>query len=79
MTIIGTTIAGNRADSAGGGMLVGHGAVTLTNIRITDNHAGSEGGGGIFRIVGPIVSTNTTVANNTPDNCEPNNLIPGCT
>jgi CSLREA domain-containing protein len=78
-TITGGLVAGNRAigTGAGGGIYQAGGTLKLSHATIRDNRAST--GGGIFRAAGTLTATQTTVANNTPDNCQPDNLIPGCT
>lgn len=83
LTLNHSVVNGNSAGGNGGGiangvggMLVG-GAVTLRNSQVTGNSAAH--GGGIFNNGGTVSLSNSTVAGNTPDNCEPTNSIAGCT
>jgi CSLREA domain-containing protein len=75
-TITGGLIADNRAIAEGGGIFQAGGTLKLTHATIRDNQASS--GGGIFQAGGSLTATQSTVTNNTPDNCQPDNLIPGC-
>lgn len=77
-TITGGVIDGNRAIAGvGGGIYQAGGTLKLSHATIRDNR-GDSGGGGIYQAGGTLTATQTTVANNTPDNCQPDNLIPGC-
>ena len=77
-------VTDNRATGDGGGIALLGGQATFANVGITNNRANADNaeggrGGGIFKTAGTVTATNTTVAGNSPDNCEPDNIIPGCT
>jgi hypothetical protein len=85
VTITTSSITGNDADNGGGGIAV-FGSLNLNSSTITGNTAFHErgGGGGIFAATGaPVTASGTnTVTGNTvagaPDNCAPDELLPGC-
>jgi hypothetical protein len=58
-----TTVSGNSADSEAGGIAAA-GAMTVTRSNITDNHAGTDGGG-IDQLSGDLDVESSTIANNT--------------
>jgi hypothetical protein len=73
LTIENSTIYGNRAESGGGladsasGM---SGALTLTNVTITNNTSTTASGGGIFTLFGPNETAySTIIAANVGGNC----------
>ncbi|MGW6390995.1 hypothetical protein ACWFR1_10905 [Streptomyces sp. NPDC055103] len=75
----GTRIVSNTGNF-GGGIQAARGTVLLTNSRVTDN-AASYQGGGIYvatYLGGAVTLSNTTVENNTPDNCFPPGSVVGC-
>jgi parallel beta helix pectate lyase-like protein len=74
-----TRILHNDAGSLGGG-IYSAGAVAAAHSTISRNTA--RGGGGIYQATegdgNGVVLTSSTVAHNTPDNCEPPGTIQGC-
>jgi predicted outer membrane repeat protein len=68
MSLTGSTVTGNTAEVDGGGIYSG-GILTLTDSTVTNNTATTGAGGGIYQLYGNLSFTNTTVANNNPDNC----------
>ena len=86
VTLTASTVSGNSLPGAfglGGGIALGVGStLNLIDTTVTGNHAASaNGGGGIYANFGAdaTASGTTSVTGNTPDNCNPDNLIPGCT
>ncbi|MGW6360839.1 hypothetical protein ACWFR5_38140 [Streptomyces sp. NPDC055092] len=79
LTMTRTTVSDNTADFGGG--IYNRNAATLTLSSVVDNTAngGPGSGGGIFNSGSTVTLNRTTVRNNTPDNCSPENTIPGCT
>ncbi len=84
VTITSSTISGNRALGGNGGgdgggvIILDNFALNLIDTSITGNSAGTAGGG--LWVEGRTVSGtgSTSVSGNTPDNCLPLNIIPGC-
>jgi predicted outer membrane repeat protein len=84
VTITDSTVGGNTATGSGGGIFnVDSSSVTLGGAtRIEWNHAVLGGGGGIWSSGSPVTASpgwTGTVANNTPDNCEPTMVLGGTT
>ncbi|MFF7126127.1 hypothetical protein [Streptomyces sp. NPDC008240] len=79
LTMTRSTVRGNTADFGGG--IYNRNAATLTLSSVVGNTAngGPGSGGGIFNSGGTVTLDRTLVRNNTPDNCSPENTIPGCT
>jgi hypothetical protein len=78
-TVSDTSVTGNNAGPAGGGIAVNSGLLNLVDSTVTGNSA-QFNGGGIFSTGNPVNASGANdVSNNTPDNCFPPNLIPGCT
>jgi predicted outer membrane repeat protein len=78
-TVSRTSVTGNSAAAFGGGVLVETGvSLNLADSTVTGNSAAISGGG-IYSEGSVIASGTNNVSGNTPDNCEPNNIIPGCT
>lgn len=71
--IIGSTISGNHADSAGGGLIgPGQGTLTIDTSAVTGNFAGDqaglgEGGGGVLCFGCNVVLTSSTVSGNVAE------------
>jgi hypothetical protein len=77
-TLTATTVSNNTAGTTGGGIFLLYGAgLTLDSSSITGNAAGQSGGG--IEFLGSSLSGTATITGNTPDNCDPDNIIPGCT
>jgi hypothetical protein len=86
LTITFSRISRNTASGAGGGIFEATitqkgpsagGPLTLKFSKITRNKAGQ--GGGIFAVPGsPVKPKFTVIARNTPDNCAPPGVVPGC-
>ena len=68
VTIDGSTISGNQATGAGGGIWSGA-SLTISNSTVTGNQAANLGGG-IFH-KGKYQSTNSTISSNRPDDVYP--------
>jgi hypothetical protein len=62
--VINNTSTGQQG---GGIAAINSTATTLTNIRVTANHA--TGAGGVFRLGGTMTTTTSPITANTPDNC----------
>jgi hypothetical protein len=73
--IFGTSFSGNVAGGLGGG-ISNLGTTSLTGSVIRFNKG--SGGGGIATGNTNVRLRRTVVRNNTPDNCNPLNTIPGC-
>jgi hypothetical protein len=74
--------AGGNGGGIANGLTVGQmsfpgGDITLTHSEVRHNSAAH--GGGIFNTSGTVTLSQTKVADNNPDNCEPTNSIAGCT
>ena len=66
-TVVNVLIAGNVAETRGGGLDInGGGRISLTNSEISNNFAG-DFGGGVFSY-GVIACSNSTITGNTKDN-----------
>lgn len=63
LTLSKSTVNGNRAGAAGGGISNEGGTVTLTNANVSENWAELEGGG-IHKFAGTLKMTNVTVNDN---------------
>jgi hypothetical protein len=65
LTIVNSTISGNTSDYSGGGLLnCGNTKAILTNVTITDNHAGGTApsvGGGISQVSSDSITLNNTI------------------
>jgi len=72
-----TAMNGNIATSQGGG-IQNHGAMVLTDDRVTFNRAVQRGGGIFNQGSGTVTLQNTQVEFNSPDNCNPQGTIAGC-
>jgi len=59
-----TTILRNLARSDGGG-ISNSGVLSLADVAIRDNSAGSDGGGGILNFAGTLTITDTTISGNS--------------
>ena len=73
--IFGTSFSGNVSGGLGGG-ISNLGTTSLTGSVIRFNKG--SGGGGIATGNTNVTLRRTVVRNNTPDNCNPLNTIPGC-
>lgn len=75
----GSKVTGNRAAFKGGGILMA-GALRLeAGSEVTGNRAESGGGGGVYMNFGhPAPVNNGRIANNHPDNCAGEPLVPRC-
>jgi uncharacterized repeat protein (TIGR01451 family) len=70
LTVTNSTISGNRADDAGGGLYHAIGTTDLNNVTIANNVAdfdalGQENGGGIYRMAGTVNLKNSLIATNS--------------
>jgi hypothetical protein len=79
----GSVVSDNTATDFAGGIYAFSGTVTLDAAsRVTGNDAKPTdpgSGGGIYKNVGATVTLNGgVVSDNTPNNCAPQNSIPGC-
>ncbi len=63
LTIVNTTISGNSAGAAGGGIYNFDSPVTITNSTISGNNGGDQGGG-IYNYEDTVVLLNSTVSGN---------------
>ncbi len=73
-----STISGDFAGAFGGGIYDDAGQVAATGTQVVRNTA-AAGGGGIYDYGGAATTlTSSSVVNNKPDNCEPDNSITGC-
>jgi Chlamydia polymorphic membrane protein (Chlamydia_PMP) repeat len=63
LTLINSTVSGNRADGSGGGIYNATGTLTLINSTVSGNLADS--GGGITNDSGALKLINSTIADNT--------------
>lgn len=79
LTISESAVRHNRATNRGGG-ISNIGTVTLIRTTVERNTAGDGpgSGGGIFSQFGTVLSTDSRVRNNDPDNCAPAGSVPGC-
>jgi hypothetical protein len=74
-----STISGNSAGGRGGG-IYNQGSLSASRTQIAGNWGGGGGGGVYDDGAGATVAlTESVLAGNTPDNCEPLNSITGCT
>lgn len=72
-----STFERNQALGSGGGAIITRGMTMIDGSRITFNSAGSFGGG-VDLVSGSVTIKKSTIENNTPINCFPQNGIPGC-
>lgn len=84
ITLVNSRVAGNTAVLEAGGIDNNAGTTTLKNTTVTSNAAqsGESGtfGGGIFDFSGIVSLTGSSaVLGNSPDNCAPTGVVPGCT
>lgn len=77
--VTGTVIRGNSAQD-GGGVYNFEGITSISGSMITANYA-SGAGGGIYAdgLAAVVTLTTAPVTRNRPDNCEPADMITGCT
>lgn len=77
--LVQSTVDRNLATGTGGG-IYNVGTTSLSRTLVELNHAVNVGGGGEIRNVAPGVVTLSAsiVRANTPDNCSPQNTVPGC-
>jgi predicted outer membrane repeat protein len=73
--IAGTTFNLNTAGTKGGA-ISNYGTTTLRNTTISANSAPL--GGGVWQGGGSVTPILTVIAGNTPNNCRPGGLVPGC-
>jgi hypothetical protein len=81
-TIARCEIAGNNAVGAGGGITIENGTVAFvadSGSSVTNNTAGSHGGGIAIAGDATVTLNDTVVSDNSPDNCSAGSPIPGCT
>jgi len=84
ISLTNSSVTGNTAVLEGGGIDNNAGTTTLKNSIVTSNAAesGESGtfGGGIFDFSGQVLLTGSSgVSGNSPDNCAPTGIVPGCT
>ncbi|GHI06703.1 hypothetical protein AQI88_30400 [Streptomyces cellostaticus] len=81
VTLNRTTVRNNSAEFGGG--LFSRSTMTVNNSTVVFNTAtaGPDSGGGIYQggDTGVVTLHHTTVRDNTPENCAPDNVIQGCT
>jgi hypothetical protein len=65
LTLVNTTVSGNRARNGGGGIVNEFGTLTLIDSTVSNNHAGDSGGGVLNHGSGTLTLINSTVSGNT--------------
>ena len=76
MTLTRTNVRANSADLGGGGIFLDS---TVTKNSVVSGQGGSWGGG-IYTFSGAVpLNDDSKVGGNTPDDCDPDGAVPGCT
>jgi RHS repeat-associated protein/CSLREA domain-containing protein len=83
VTVLNSTISGNRASKGGGGIASFYGSLTLANVTVTNNTAdtnndNSGDGGGVYRSSTTAILRNSLIAGNA-DNTSSGTKYPDCT
>ena len=76
-TLVRTAVSGNTSKYGYGGGIATNGPMTLVDCAVTGNSAG-ESGGGIYSAHTVTLLGTTTIAGNTPNNCDGTVPVEGC-